>query len=49
LWRVSDGALQQSIADNDDDVMAVTISKDGNWMAATSNDGGLKLWRLSAR
>jgi WD40 repeat protein len=49
LWRVSDGALQQELSDNDDDVFAVTISTDGKWMAATSNDGGLKLWRLTAR
>lgn len=49
LWRVSDGALQQAIADNDDDVFAVAISPNGRWMAATSNDGGIKLWRLSAR
>jgi WD40 repeat protein len=49
LWRVSDGKLQQAIADNDDDVMGIAISADGSWMAATSNDGGLKLWRLTAR
>jgi WD40 repeat protein len=49
LWRVSDGALQQRLADNDDDVVSVAISPDGNWLSATSSDGGVKLWSLSVR
>jgi WD40 repeat protein len=46
LWRVSDGALLQELSDNDDDVGSVALSADGHWLAANSNDGGLKLWNL---
>ncbi len=46
LWRVRDGALQQALSDNDDDVFAVAMSRDGHWLAALGEDGELRLWTL---
>ncbi len=47
VWRVSDGVLQQALSDNDDDVFAVTMSRDGRWLAALGEDGELRLWRMT--
>ena len=49
LWRVSDGALQQTLAGHDDDVRSVALSPDGKWLASGSEDKTAKLWRLENR
>jgi WD40 repeat protein len=46
LWRVSDGKLEQALADNDDDVFSVTISPDAHWLAAIGEDGDVRVWLL---
>jgi WD40 repeat protein len=45
LWRVRDGMPLQSL-DLSDDAPSVAFSPDGKWLAATSEDGFLWLWRL---
>src|ERR1051325_6125321 len=47
LFRVSDGALQQAIADHDDDVFSVEFSRDGHWLASASEDKSVRLYRLT--
>jgi WD40 repeat protein len=47
LWRVSDGALLQAIAEHKDDVWSVAISPDGKWLASSSEDETVKLFRLT--
>ena len=46
LWRVSDGALQQVLSEHSDDVWSVALSPDGKWLATSSEDETVKLWRL---
>jgi WD40 repeat protein len=47
LWRVRDGALQQALAGHRDDVRFVAVSGDGQWLASSSEDRTVKLWRLA--
>jgi WD40 repeat protein len=46
LWRARDGALQQALAENADDVRSVDFSPDGKWLASSSEDGAVSLWSL---
>ena len=49
IWRVSDGALIQVIADAADDVHSVTASPDGGWLAASGQDASVRVWKLNRR
>jgi WD40 repeat protein len=46
IWRVSAGALQQSLAAHNDKVWHLDISRDGKWLATSSDDHTVKLWQL---
>jgi WD40 repeat protein len=45
LWNVRTGEALQTL-DSPDDVMSVTFSPDGHWLAAGSEDGAMTIWTL---
>jgi WD40 repeat protein len=47
LWRVNDGTLQQELSGHSDDVGSVAISPDGKWLASSSEDNIVNLWRTT--
>ncbi|HEX3583176.1 MAG TPA: WD40 repeat domain-containing protein [Thermoanaerobaculia bacterium] len=49
LWRVRDGALVQELRAHADDIWAVAISADGKWLATSSEDKTVKVWRLTEK
>jgi WD40 repeat protein len=48
LWRIRDGRELQSV-DLADDPWSIAFSPNGNWLAATSGEGILTIWKLERR
>jgi WD40 repeat protein len=46
LWRVSDGTLQQVLAEHSGDVHSIALSPNAQWLASSGYDKTVKLWRL---
>ncbi|HEY0566000.1 MAG TPA: WD40 repeat domain-containing protein [Terriglobales bacterium] len=46
IWRVSDGALLQTLAAHDNDVLSLAFSPDGDYLASASEDHTAIVWRI---
>jgi uncharacterized protein with WD repeat len=46
LWEVQTGKLLQTMAQHSNDVMDVSISKDGQWIVSASTDKTVQLWKI---
>lgn len=46
LWRVSDGALLQTLAGENNDVWSVAMSPDGKLIASASEGQTIRIWRF---
>ena len=46
LWRVSDGALLQTLAGENNDVRSVAMSPDGKLIASASEGQTIRIWRF---
>ena len=49
IWRVSDGELQQALAGHSDSAWNLAFSSNGTWLASSSLDNTVILWRLERR
>jgi WD40 repeat protein len=47
VYRVSDGALMQTISQHHNDVFGLAFSRDGKWMASASEDKSVILWKVN--
>ena len=47
LWRVSDGALLNTLPEHLEAVLDIRFSPDGTMLATASNDGAARIWRVA--
>jgi WD40 repeat protein len=46
LWDVNSGKLLHTITEHQNDIWNICFSNDGNWVASSSVDKTVKLWKL---